>query len=201
VGCDPVPAFVEFARENLEDTRASFVIGGSGGLPRRAGGYDCVSSLCALNFFPDAPAALREMQRLAAHHGNISACVWDYGGKMEFLRLFWDAAVGLDQDARQLDEGVRFPLCQPDALMELFSTCGLHKVRCEALEIPTAFASFDDYWRPLLGGTGPAPSYVASIDDERRAALARKLEQVIPRSAEGRILLTARAWALEGLTD
>jgi hypothetical protein len=32
---------------------------------------------------------------------------------MEFLRHFWDAATALDPAARELDEGVRFPLCHP----------------------------------------------------------------------------------------
>jgi hypothetical protein len=45
----------------------------------------------------------------------------------------------------------------------LFRNAGLADVRCEGIEIPTTFESFDDYWRPFLGGTGPAPSYVASV--------------------------------------
>jgi len=126
----------------------------------------------------------------------VSACVWDYADGMEFLRRFWDAASALDPAARELDEGGRFPLCQPDALTELFRTGGLRDVRCEPLEIATAFTGFDDYWRPFLGGTGPAPSFVASLEPERRAALARRLADTLQRGPDGTLALSARAWSV-----
>jgi hypothetical protein len=154
--------------------------------------------LFALNFFPDPASAVDEMRSLAAPQGTLSACVWDYGGRMEFLRHFWDAAAALDPAARELDEGTRFPLCYPKALTELLHGSGLSDVRCEPLEIPTVFAGFDDYWEPLLGGTGPAPSYVASLDADRRALLARRLDATLPRGPGGAIALTAQAWAVRG---
>jgi hypothetical protein len=117
---------------------------------------------------------------------------------MLLLRHFWDAAVSQDSAASALDEGNRFPLCRPDALTALFRDGGVGDVRCEPIEIGTVFASFDDYWRPFLGGTGPAPSYVASLDADRRAILARKLEETLQREPNGTITLTARAWAVRG---
>jgi SAM-dependent methyltransferase len=198
VGCDPAEPFIEYARRQAQDGRAAFVVAGAGGLPRQADGYGSVTSLLALNFLPDPAAAVREMRSLAASHGIVSACVWDYGGRMEFLRCFWDAVGTVDAAARALDEGARFPLCRPPALTDVFCAGGLRDVRCEPIEIPTVFASFEDYWQPLLGGTGPAPSYVASLDAERRATLARTLEQALPRGPGGTIPLRARAWAVRG---
>ena len=104
----------------------------------------------------------------------------------------------VDSTARTLDEGERFSLCRPAALADVFRAGGLCDIRCEPIEIGTEFASFDDYWQPLLGGTGPAPSYVASLDADRRTALARRLEQALPRGPGGTIALTARAWAVRG---
>ncbi len=198
VGCDPAVPFIEFARGCSSDARASFVAAGIGSLPRRSGGYGSVTSLLALNFFPDSQAALQELCSVAAPHGTVSACVWDYSDGMQFLRHFWDAAAAVDSAARDLDEGTRFPLCRPDALIALFRGAGLGDVRCAPLEIPTEFASFDDYWQPLLGGTGPAPSYVASLDAGRRAMLARKVGERLPQEPDGRIVLVARAWAVRG---
>ncbi len=198
VGCDPAGPFVEHARQRSRDPRASFVVAGAGALPARNGGYNCVASLLALNFFPDAEAALREMNALAVRDGTVSACVWDYSGRMDFLRCFWDEAVALDSAARDLDEGRRFPLCRPEALVRVFEAARLADVRCEPIEIPTPFASFDDYWRPLLGGTGPAPSYLASLDAKRRDALALRLDRTLPRDSVGAIVMTARAWAIRG---
>jgi SAM-dependent methyltransferase len=201
LGCDPAEPFIEYARRHSGDVRASFVVAGAGGLPGRADGYGSVTSLLALNFIPDSEAAVHEMRSLTACQGVVSACVWDYGGGMEFLRCFWDAVAAMDSTARKLDEGERFPLCRPDALADLFRGEGLRDVRCEPIEIQTVFASFEDYWRPLLGGTGPAPSYVASLDADRRTTLARKLEQALPRGPDGTIALTARAWAVRGTED
>jgi SAM-dependent methyltransferase len=198
VGCDPAEPFIEFARGHSQDTRLSFIVAGIGSLPRRPGGYGSVTSLLALNFFPNSEAAVQEMQSVARRSETVSACVWDYAGRMEFLRHFWDAAVKLDSPARELDEGKRFPICHPDALTKLFHSANLTDIRCEAIEIPTTFASFDDYWQPFLEGTGPAPSYVASLDSDRRTILSQKLEDALPRGVNGSIALTARAWAIRG---
>jgi len=201
VGCDPVTPFVEFAREHSRDTRQSFLVAGVGSLPPRSGGYGSVSSLLALNFFPDPEAAVREMRSVAAARATVSACVWDYCDGMLLLRYFWDAAASLDSAASTLDEGNRFPLCRRDALTALFCDSGLGDVSCKPIEIRTTFASFEDYWRPLLGGTGPAPTYVASLDVDRRASLARKLEETLRRGSDGTIALSARAWAVRGTVN
>ena len=198
LGCDPAEPFIEYARGHSGDARASFVIAGVGALPSRADGYGSVTSLLALNFFPDAVAAVREMRARTATGGVVSACVWDYAGRMDLLRYFWDAAAAVDTSARALDEGERFPLCRPEVLADSFRVAGLSDVRCESIEVSTEFASFEDYWRSFLGGTGPAPSYVASLDTEHRTRLARKLEQALRRGADGSIALAARAWAVRG---
>jgi SAM-dependent methyltransferase len=198
VGCDPVEPFIEYARQHSKDGRASFAVAGIGWLPNRVHGYGSVTSLFALNFFPDPKVAIEEMRSVTASGGTVSACVWDYAGRMEFLRRFWDVASAEDPKAKELDEGKRFPACQPEDLSELFRAGDLRDVRCDAIEIPTEFSSFDDYWRPFLGATGPAPSYVASLDADRRSALAGKLERALPRRPDGTIALIARAWAVRG---
>jgi SAM-dependent methyltransferase len=198
VACDPAKPFIEFARAHAQDARLTFLAAGIGDLPRRPDGYGCVASLLAVNFFPEPETAIEEIRALTAPDGTVSACVWDYSGRMEFLRLFWDAAATVHRAAQAFDEGKRFPLCHPDALTRLFRSARLDDIHCEAIEIPTTFANFRDYWEPFLGGTGPAPSYVASLDAERRENLSRKLEETLPRGPDGTIALTARAWAVRG---
>lgn len=200
-GCDPAVPLLDFAREQYRDDRLIFVTAGIGSLPHRPRGYGSVTSLLALNFFPDVDGAVHEMRSVSSPCATVSACVWDYGDGMQFLRYFWDAAAELDSAARKLDEGTRFPLCRRDSLTTLFSYGGLRDVHCDPIEIPTVFASFDDYWRPLLGGTGPAPSYVASLKADRRTLLARMLDTRLPRQSDGSIALTARAWAVRGTVD
>ena len=199
VACDPSEPFIEHARRHQVDPRISFVVAGVGHLPTRPGGFDCVTSALALNFFPEPEAAVAEMRRTAATGGLVSACVWDYGGRMELLRRFWDSAAAVDPHARDLDEGRRFPICRPDALESLFRGGGLGRVACESVEIPTCFSSFAELWAPFLGGTGPAPSYVASLESHKREALARHLERSLPREPDGAIRLAARAWLVRGV--
>jgi hypothetical protein len=117
---------------------------------------------------------------------------------MAMLRHFWDAATALAPAAAGLDEGRRFPLCQPEPLRELWSHAGLDVIEVEAIEIPTVFADFDDYWRPFLGGQGPAPGYVMSLPPEHRSALRDLLRTRLPRDPDGSIPLTAKAWAVKG---
>ncbi|HTM56700.1 MAG TPA: class I SAM-dependent methyltransferase [Pirellulales bacterium] len=201
VGCDLSQPLVEYARQHLVDPRISFVAAGIGQLPTRVGGFDCASSLLALNFFPNPEAAIEEMRSVAAPHGLVSACVWDYAGRMEFLRRFWDSAVAVDPGAAELDEGRRFSICQPDALETLFRRGGLRDIVCDSIEIPTRFSTFADFWTPFMGGTGPAPSYVATLESSRREALAAHLSRSLPRELDGAICLVAAAWAVRGVAS
>jgi hypothetical protein len=163
------------------------------------GGFDSVTSLLALNFFPKPQAAINEMRRITAVNGLVSACVWDYAGRMEFLRRFWDSVGAIDPSAAELDEGRRFPICRPDALESLFREAGLAEVVSGSIEIPTRFSTFAEFWKPFLGGTGPAPSYVARLDSLHREALATQLERSLPRQSDGAISLVARAWVVRGV--
>ena len=112
------------------------------------------------------------------------------------MRVFWDAAVELNPDAARMDEGSRFPLCRPEALTDLFTRAGLRGVEVMAIDIPTPFASFDEYWQPFLGGQGPAPAYAISLGETTRARLRDRIRERIPFQANGSISLTARAWAV-----
>jgi hypothetical protein len=94
-----------------------------------------------------------------------------------------------------LDEGVRFPLCRPEALEKLFAGAGLEGVEVTPIDIPTHFANFDDYWQPFLGGQGPAPAYAMSLDEEARVRLRDRIRERIPTTTNGAIALIARAWA------
>jgi SAM-dependent methyltransferase len=199
LACDPSESFIDYARRHQGDSRLSFVVGAVGDLPTRPGGFDSVTSALALNFFPNPEAAIEEMRRITAPGGLVSACVWDYAGRMQFLRRFWDSAAAVDPNARDLDEGRRFPICRSDALEALLHGGGLRDVVCESIEIVTRFSDFGEFWTPFLGGTGPAPSYVASLARNQRAAVAEHLERSLPREPDGAICLVARAWAVRGV--
>jgi len=201
VACDPSEPFIEYARKSFPDARASFVVAGAETLPRRDGGFDAVVSGLVLNFLPDAGEAVASIRERLRRGGTAAAYVWDYANGMEFLRHFWEEAVISDPRAAALDEGRRFPLCRTSALASLFRAAGLTQVETHPLEIPTDFATFDDYWTPFLRGTGPAPSFVASLDLPSRESLRERIRRRLHAGSDGRIRLRARAWAVRGVAN
>lgn len=196
VGIDPAEHYVSWAARHQPDPRARFLTGGTARLP--AGPFDAVVSGLVLNFMQAPAAAVQAMRSVAGRGGVIAAYVWDYAGGMELIRRFWDAAVALDPGASALDEAVRFPLCAPRPLEQLWLQAGLSDVSARAVDVPTVFRSFEDYWQPFLGGQGPAPGYCMSLDATPRATLREHLRRQLPAASDGSIRLTARAWAVKG---
>jgi SAM-dependent methyltransferase len=195
-GIDPSAGFIEYARARTPDGRASFAVGDAQALPTEPESCDAAVAGLVLNFVPRPALAVAQMARAVRPGGVVAAYVWDYAGKMELMRYFWDAAVSLDAKALDLDEGRRFPVCAPGPLAELFGDGGLPEVQVRAIDIPTRFRDFDDYWRPFLGGQAPAPGYCMSLSDERRAALRERIRSRLPVGPDGSITLVARAWAV-----
>jgi trans-aconitate methyltransferase len=192
---DASPAYIDWARTHLADPRARFEIADAAQLPVSA--VDVAVSALVLNFVPDPAAVVRAMGDAAAG-GTVAAYVWDYAGRMELIRYFWDAAIALDASAAPLDEGVRFSLCRPDRLASLWTEAGFAGVDVRAIDVATVFADFEDYWTPFLGGQGPAPGYAMALDEDRRGALRDRVKARLPVAADGSISLVARAWAVRG---
>jgi SAM-dependent methyltransferase len=200
MGVDPSAGFLEQARANVPDPQADFRIGNTRDLPLETASRDVVVSGLVLNFVPEREQALSEMRRVARPGATVGFYVWDYpGGGLQFVRAFWRAAAALDPAARDLAEDRRFPFCTPDRLTELAIGAGLARVEATALEVPTVFADFDDYWHPFTLGAGPAPGYCASLDGAARQRLAEALRRSLPRHDDGSISLKARAWAVRAL--
>lgn len=183
VGVDPSEAFLSYAAAHVPEASFRVASADATGLPD--GAVDAVVCGLVLNFVPDAAAAVAEFRRVLRPGGTMGAYVWDYGAGMEILRHFWDAAAELDPDVP--DEATRFPMTsRPEALAELFGG----EVR--PIDVPARFRDFDDYWTPFLGGTGPAPAYVASLDAAHRDALRESLRARLGERPD----LTVRAWAV-----
>jgi SAM-dependent methyltransferase len=197
-GVDPSAGFIDHAKAHIGDPRATFEVADAQSLPVGSALFDVAVAGLVLNFVTKPALAVREMARAVRPGGVVAAYVWDYAGKMELMRYFWDAAVALDRKAFELDEGRRFPLCQMGPLAELFTQAGLREVQASAIDVPTRFRDFDDYWTPFLGGQAPAPGYAMSLSEECRAALRDRIRATLPISGDGSIALIARAWAVRG---
>ena len=197
-GVDPSEGFLAEARNRVADPRATFSVGDARSLTRPDRSVDAVVSGLAVNFVPEPDRAVAEFARVLTPGGVAAAYVWDYADGMEMMRYFWAAAAALDPAAADLDEGPRFPLCRPEPLGQLWTDSGLINVTVRSIDVPTVFTDFDDYWRPFLGGQGPAPGYAMSLTAEHRDALRERLRADLPAGPDGSIALSARAWAVRG---
>jgi SAM-dependent methyltransferase len=198
VGIDRSQGFVASARRRVSDPRARFEVGDAQALPVASGAFDAVVSGLVLNFVPEPRRMLSEMTRAARAGGTVALYVWDYAEGMELMRRFWDAAKAIDPAAAALDESARFPICAPAPLATVFREAGLAEVATFAIDVPTVFRGFDDYWSPFLGGQGPAPGYAVSLPEQRRDELRERIRAGMPVGPDGSIRLTARAWAARG---
>ena len=191
LGIDPSAEFVAYSAAAFDDPRASFVVGNAMELDFEAGEFDVAAAALVLNFVPDPARAVSEMRRVVRRPGIVAAYVWDYAGEMQMMRLFWDAAVELDPAARELDEGVRFRICNPLALRACFESAGLENVEVRRLDCDMTFTDFDDYW-------------TVEVRDRGEAAEERRLRTLGPGDYFGEIGLLegiARTATVTALSD
>jgi SAM-dependent methyltransferase len=199
-GIDPSEGFLAAARQRLPDS-AVLHRAGADAMPLADGAMDIAVASLVLNFVPDSAAALREMARVTAPGGTVAAAVWDYAGRMDLIRHYWDAAAELGLLGEARHQGERFPICQPGALAQAFRAAGLAQVQDGALALEMRFADFDDYWQPFLGGQGPAPAHAVALDPAARERLRQRLQQQLAPASGGPIVLGARAWVARGRRD
>lgn len=199
ISMDSSEEFITYAKKILNNTLVQFNVGKAESLNLESGSIDVVVSGLVLNFIPQPEDAIREMMRVTKPGGTIGIFLWDYSDGMKTLRYFWDAAIELDSNAKEFDEGLRFPLCKKGELELLFRKAGLKDVNEIPIEIDTHFKNFNDYWQPFLGNVGPAPVYAMSLEPKDRKQLEMKIRNSLPVKKVGSISITARAWAAKGI--
>lgn len=195
VGIDPSAEYVAFSSAKSPTGRLRYEVGDALHLESHVGTFDAAVSQLVFNFISQPEQALIQLCRVVRPGGVIAAAVWDYGGGMEVLREFWDAAAALDPGASALDEK-HMPLCRQGELAALWQRAGLKEVNETCLEIDVRFDSYADYWRPFLLGQGPAGSYVKRLAASQVEALAAELERRLPSAP---FTLSAKSWAVRGI--
>lgn len=188
---EPSASFATAVRERLPgvDVRLS----AAEQLPFGDGVFDAALAQLVVPFMADPVAGLREMSRVTRPGGVIAACVWDLGGRGP-LTVFWRAVHELDPAAADESElaGVR-----EGHLARLFAQAGLGAAQASALTVDVRHASFEQWWKPLTLGVGPAGAYVASLTPEHLSALRERCRHLLPA---GPVEISATAWAVTGRT-
>lgn len=198
IGVDLSAEYIEFARQRVQDDRVEFRVEDAATIAVEAPEFDVAVAGLVLNFVPAPEQAVSSMIRAVKDGGTVAAYVWDYGGGMEMIRHFWDAAIEVDPAAKAMDPGQRFAICEPDNLHAAFQAPGLQGVEVIPIDIQTPFKDFDDYWLPFLGAQGSVSKYLRGLNDEMRTALRDQLQRQLATAADGGIALVARAWAVKG---
>jgi len=193
LGVDISPQQISFARESNALEHVTFEVADAMALPMPDASFDIAVCGLGLNFIPEPAAGLHEMRRVLRPDGSIALYVWDYEKGARFLRIFWDTAKEIDPEAVAFDQGSRFPMCTEAGIRKVMKASGHENVRVQALDIVTAFASFEDYWQPFLEGQGSAPTYIASRTPEMQGKIRDRLQSRLP---DERFELPARAWAV-----
>jgi SAM-dependent methyltransferase len=201
-GLDYSQVFIEYASSQAPaDDRLVFEQGDAVSLPYEDGTFDAALSLLVLNFVPDAQQAAREMVRVTRPDGIVAASVWDFKGGFPWLRMFADTAAALLPSGEDFRARVfSGPFTAPDEFATTWVEMGLHQVEQTSLTIRMEFASFADYWEPMLAGQGTSGAYVQSLTGEQRSLIEHHLRLAYcAGDKDGPRSFAATAWACRGI--
>jgi SAM-dependent methyltransferase len=173
---EPSPAFVAALRQRFPGVDAREAAAEE--LPWPDGSFDVALAQLVVAFMRDAPAGVREMERVSE---TVAVCMWDRE-RMEML-----AAVNRMRDAL----GVSREDSPYRSRQEIEQLLG---AEAELLEVDADYVDFEDFWAALIGGAGPAGAWAASLDDEERTTARAELFRQLGEP-EGPFTLTGRAWA------
>ena len=188
---DPSAPFVAAARERYPGVQVLRASAEHLPFPDRT--FDASLAQLVVHFMADPVAGLAEMARVTRRGGVVAACVWDHGGGLGPLGLFWRPARELDPD---IDDESQLPGVREGHLAELFEAAGLHEVEETVLWVSVEHPTFEAWWEPFTNGVGPAGSYLASLSADRQVELREACRTVVPTAP---FVVTARAWAARGL--
>jgi len=199
-GVDFSPAYIEHATRTNQDPRIAFEVGDACALAFPDQSFDRVLSLLMLHFVPAADRAIAEMRRVARPGAVVGAAVWDARGGFVATRIFFDTAAALDPKANERRaRSYTRPMTRPGELKRAWLDAGFTQVIETTLRIRMEFASFDDYWAPLVGKDGPQAEYVATLSDAERVRLRDALRLAyVDGEADGPRSYAALAWAVRG---
>jgi SAM-dependent methyltransferase len=187
---DPSPPFVEAARTRHPGVDVQQASAES--LPFADATFDASLAQLVVHFMADPLAGVTEMARVTREGGMVAACVWDHGGGRGPLSLFWEAVAELDPGAEN-ESHLTGP--RDGDLVTLLQAAGLHDVEQSVMSAPVEHATFESFWEPFTRSVGPAGTYAAGLDPDRRETLRALCRARIPSEP---FTIDARAWAARG---
>lgn len=157
VAVDPSPEFAAALRRRLPGVDVAEAPAEQ--LPFADDSFDVALAQLVVAFVSDGPAAAQEMARVAR---TVAVCMWGIQ-EVEMFAAIETAAKEIGTD--YLREPPRYRT--QAELVELLEPFG--DVQAEPLDVTAQYEDYDDFWRALSGGVGPAGAWLNSLDDAQRA--------------------------------
>jgi ubiquinone/menaquinone biosynthesis C-methylase UbiE len=205
VGSDLSAAMIDIAKAKPPSAGAAtieYLVAPAAPLPVEDGGFDVVTCQQGLQFFPDRPAAIREMHRALRPGGRAVAAVWrEIARQPSFAAI--DAALHACLPAEQAEPyGAPFRWPNANELEAAFREQGFASISVAEVHHPLTFEGGVAQAISALAAS-PIASVVAQLDAETRARLWSQAERrLTPLVVDGQVrtemvsnLVTARKLA------
>jgi SAM-dependent methyltransferase len=167
-GLDPNPGMLAVARSIVPagGPATDWRQGSADALPFPDGSFDLVSCQHGMQFFPDRPAAMREMRRVLVPGGRIGAVVWRTREHQSLWAAFDDVH---EHHFGSLGGGeIIYALGDADEFRGLFVDAGFADVVVEQVIRTVRFPSADEFVRlTVLGGAAVLPEFARMSEAER----------------------------------
>jgi SAM-dependent methyltransferase len=188
VAAEPSPEFTSALRARLPQVEVHQTAAEA--LPFADASFDLAMAQLVVTFMADAPAAMRELGRVA---GQVAICMWG----VEEVEMF--AAIG--RTSRMLGGGPPEPGARryrtADELHRLLEGAGLTGVETGALDVTAAYSGYAEFWGAIDAQVGPAGEWLRRLDARQRALAHDELHRQLG-SPEGPFQLSGRAFAARG---
>lgn len=181
-GLDAAEPLLRIARERVPE--GDFRTGDIEELPFADATFDVVFAANSIQYAADRVAAARELRRVCAPNGRITACLFSTPDKVEF-RVFFKAV--RDSLPTPPPGDGPFGLSEPGKLENVLSQAGWTVVESAEVYCPFIYDNFEAFWRANICG-GPMRAALRSVSEEALRANVQPTIQHFQRE-DGRITL------------
>src|SRR5262245_64104687 len=147
-------------------------------LPLPEASFDVVLCQQGLQFFPDKPAALRDMRRVLMPTGHLVLSVWRHISHCPWQRAVADALEHLVSMDAALGIRGAFALGDREELRALASAAGFRTIRVRIDSQMIRNLSLDEFVPGYLSAT-PVAGMVAKLDQSTRAAMLQEVKKAL----------------------
>ncbi len=188
---DPAPQFA--TATHVRNPGADVRTGGAEDLPWSDDTFDAALACLVIGFMSDPEQGCREMARVVRPGGTVAACMWDIAGdRMGMLARFWDAVRSVHPEAGGEHA---MPGTSEGEIAGLFERVGLDDVVAGEVSAHVDYPGFEDFWRPLTYGIGPAGQYLVALPDSECDQVREACRAALP---SGAFTVDATAWCARG---